>query len=68
MSASFDLTAPIHLVKGDDPVLVGDGTPHFSRGGGMRPLRLIETRTFGNGVVLLRHERDRDGAGSGTAG
>lgn len=50
------------------PVLVGDGTPHFSRGGGMRPLRLIETRTFGNGVVLLRHERDRDGAGSGTAG
>ena len=34
----------------------------------MRPLRLIETRTFGNGVVLLRHERDRDGTGGDGVG
>jgi dihydrofolate reductase len=50
------------------PVLVGDGTPHFARGAELRPLRLIETRTFGNGVVLLRHERDRGEADGGTVG
>jgi dihydrofolate reductase len=42
------------------PVLVGDGTPLFGRDEGMRPVRLVETRTFGNGVVLLRHERVRE--------
>jgi dihydrofolate reductase len=50
------------------PVLVGNGTPSFARGEAMRPLRLIETRTFGNGVVLLRHERDRGDPGGGTPG
>ncbi|MFJ8950240.1 dihydrofolate reductase family protein [Streptomyces sp. NPDC102381] len=44
------------------PVLVGAGTPMFHPGKTLteRPLRLAETHTFGNGVVLLRHERDRD--------
>jgi dihydrofolate reductase len=41
------------------PILLGDGTPLFPRGEARRPLRLVETRTFGNGVVLLRHERAR---------
>ena len=42
------------------PVLVGDGTPLFRRDEARRPLRLIESRTFGNGVVLMRYERVRD--------
>ena len=50
------------------PVLVGDGTPAFERNEAMRPLRLIETRTFGNGVVLVRHERDRGEPESGALG
>ena len=50
------------------PVLVGDGTPAFGRNEAMRPLRLIETRTFGNGVVLVRHERDRGEPESGALG
>ncbi|MFI5658578.1 dihydrofolate reductase family protein [Streptomyces sp. NPDC051684] len=43
------------------PVLVGTGNRMFHPGKTFadRPLRLIETHTFGNGVVLLRHERDR---------
>jgi dihydrofolate reductase len=39
------------------PVLLGAGTPVFPKGEAPRSLRLVETRTFGNGVVLLRHER-----------
>jgi dihydrofolate reductase len=50
------------------PVLVGDGTPLFGRDGARRPLRLIETRTFGNGVVLMRHERDRGEQGDSPLG
>ena len=50
------------------PVLIGDGTPLFARDEARRPLRLIETRTFGNGVVLLRHERDRTEADAGPQG
>ncbi|WP_306319423.1 MULTISPECIES: dihydrofolate reductase family protein [unclassified Streptomyces] len=43
------------------PVLIGTGTPMFHPAKTFtdRPLRLVETRAFGNGVVLLRHERDR---------
>lgn len=40
------------------PVLVGRGTPLFPPDGAPVPLRLVESRTFGNGVVLLRHERE----------
>jgi dihydrofolate reductase len=42
------------------PILLGEGTPWFRPSEVRRPLRLAETRTFGNGVVLLRHERLRD--------
>ncbi|MGP3981495.1 dihydrofolate reductase family protein [Streptomyces sp. KR80] len=43
------------------PVLIGEGKPLFPASGyAETPLRLAETRTFGNGVVLLRHQRDRD--------
>ncbi len=38
------------------PVVIGDGTPMFPRGQWL-DLRHVETRTFGNGVVLLRYER-----------
>jgi len=39
------------------PVIIGRGTPLFPTSGRTRNLRLAETRTFGNGVVLLRYRR-----------
>ena len=39
------------------PVLIGEGTPMFPRSELRMDLRQLETRTFGNGVVLLRYER-----------
>jgi dihydrofolate reductase len=39
------------------PVLLGRGTPLFRPADAPAGLRLLETRTFGNGVVLLRYER-----------
>ena len=39
------------------PVVIGDGKPLFPPGTNMTPLQLAETRTFGNGVVLLRYQR-----------
>jgi dihydrofolate reductase len=39
------------------PVLIGEGTPMFLRPDVRMDLQLVETRTFGNGVVLLRYER-----------
>jgi dihydrofolate reductase len=39
------------------PVLIGRGKPLFQPADEAYPLRLVETRTFGNGVVLLRHQR-----------
>jgi dihydrofolate reductase len=41
------------------PVLVGSGRRLFDAEGAPADLRLVETRTFGNGVVLLRHVRAR---------
>lgn len=41
------------------PVLIGRGRPSFVESDVLRKLRLLETRTFGNGVVLLRYERQR---------
>ena len=38
------------------PVLIGRGKPMF-RAPDTTSLRLVETRTFGNGVVLLRYQR-----------
>ena len=41
------------------PVLIGRGKPLFPRTDQKRELRLLETRTFDNGVVLLHFERAR---------
>lgn len=40
------------------PVLVGRGTPLFKAAAAPTDLTLLETRTFGNGVVLLRYAAD----------
>jgi len=39
------------------PVLIGRGKPLFAASDATTSLRLAETRTFGNGVVLLRYQR-----------
>ena len=39
------------------PVVIGRGTPFFKPSDARIEFRLVETRTFGNGVVLLRYER-----------
>jgi dihydrofolate reductase len=38
------------------PVIVGDGKPLFAQGSPRMNLRLAESRTFGNGVQLLRYQ------------
>ena len=40
-----------------DPILIGRGKPLFQASDAKINLRLAETRTFGNGVVLLRYQR-----------
>ena len=40
-----------------NPVLVGLGRKLLGYADSLTELRLVETRTFGNGVVMLRHER-----------
>ena len=39
------------------PIVIWRGTPMLRPSDAKVPLRLIETHTFGNGVVLLRYER-----------
>jgi dihydrofolate reductase len=39
------------------PVVLGAGKPMFGPSAARRSVRLAETRTFGNGVVLLRYVR-----------
>jgi len=46
------------------PVQIGEGRRLFPPSKEKVLLRPIETRTFGNGVVLLRYERLRPGGGS----
>jgi dihydrofolate reductase len=41
------------------PVLVGSGRRLFGPADASTDLRMVASRTFGNGVVLLRHERAR---------
>jgi dihydrofolate reductase len=41
------------------PVAIGRGKPMFSPSDTKIGLRLLETRTFASGVVLLRYQRDR---------
>jgi dihydrofolate reductase len=43
------------------PMVIGRGTPMLRPSDAKFPLRLIETHTFGNGVVMLRYERRRLG-------
>ncbi|MCX4456520.1 dihydrofolate reductase family protein [Streptomyces sp. NBC_01340] len=40
------------------PVIIGRGKPLFPESGTPTGLRLIQSRAFGNGVVLLRYECD----------
>jgi dihydrofolate reductase len=46
------------------PIIIGRGKPLFQPADGKRKLRLAETHTFGNGVVLLRYQRPDAQAGS----
>ena len=39
------------------PVVIGRGTPFFKPSDSRIHFRLVGSRTFGNGVVLLRYER-----------
>ncbi|CAG6398259.1 dihydrofolate reductase family protein [Streptomyces cocklensis] len=41
------------------PVLIGEGRRLFAGADRQADLRLVETRTFGNGVVLLHYARER---------
>jgi dihydrofolate reductase len=41
------------------PVVLGAGKPLFPPSATRLPLRLVETKTFGSGVVLLRYDRPR---------
>ncbi|MEV4947776.1 dihydrofolate reductase family protein [Streptomyces sp. NPDC053755] len=55
--AEHDLIDGYHLCV--HPVLLGRGKPLFPGTDTPTSLRLVGTRTFGTGVVLLRYERDR---------
>jgi dihydrofolate reductase len=44
------------------PVLIGGGKPLLPASGRRVPLRLVESRTFGNGVELLRYRRASEAA------
>ncbi len=47
------------------PMVIGRGTSMLRPSDAKVPLRLIETHTFGNGVVMLRYERRRLGPTGG---
>ncbi len=47
------------------PIVIGRGKPMLRPSEAKVPLSLIETHTFGNGVVLLRYERRRLGLAGG---
>ena len=42
------------------PVLIGRGKPLFRDSDATTPLRLLESRSFGNGVVLLRYAAESE--------
>ncbi|MDB1090214.1 dihydrofolate reductase family protein [Streptomyces sp. ACA25] len=44
------------------PVVLGSGKPYFPPGGDRQELRLLGTRTFGSGVVLLRYRPELSAA------
>ena len=45
-------------------VSMGSGTPFFPALDDPIKLRLVETRTFGSGVVYLRYQDQREGGGN----
>lgn len=47
------------------PIVIGRGTPMLRPSDAKVPLHLIETHTFGNGVVMLRYERRLCGVATG---
>ncbi len=47
------------------PMVIGRGTPMLRPSEARVPFRLIETHTFGNGVVMLRYERRPFGPAGG---
>ena len=47
------------------PMVIGRGTPMLRPSDAKVPLGLIETHTFGNGVVMLRYERRPPGPDGG---
>jgi dihydrofolate reductase len=49
------------------PRLLGDGIPLFERRDGLVRLRLLETRAYGNGIVMVRHAVET-GTASGAGG
>ena len=50
------------------PILLGRGTPLFRASDARSSLRLVESRAFGNGVVLLRYDRATTSRANGSAG
>ena len=44
-----------------NPIVLGRGKPLFPESDTPRGLELLQTRTFGNGVVLLRYQRPLNG-------
>jgi dihydrofolate reductase len=53
----FDLVDEHRIMV--NPVILGNGTPLFKRAKDKQNLRLVNTRTFGNGNVLLCYQPDR---------
>ena len=43
-----------------NPTVLGKGVPYFADTGPSFPLKLLEARTLGSGVVALRYERERE--------
>jgi dihydrofolate reductase len=47
------------------PVVLGRGKRLFGDTSDKKPLRLVDSKTVGDGVALLIYQPARDGAGSG---
>ena len=47
------------------PIVIGRGTPMLRPSDAKVPLQLVETHTFGNGVVMLRYQRRAPEAAAG---
>ena len=54
-----DLVDEIHL--GIVPVLLGEGIPAFKTGFSEQKFSLVENRTYSQGLIALRYERNRTG-------